>query len=148
MATNRVVIRNILAQLLSDQLDGNNYTSNIYTNVGTRQVFWDELTDYPTLAVVNGRETTEYQPGLFTWKFLNIMIKVFVKEDDAGAQLEQLLQDIESILDANNSLEYETGETTEQISILSVDTDEGILYPYGVGEISILIQYQGNRLFI
>lgn len=144
MATKRIQIRNKLAALLSDELDGTSYASNIYTNVGTRQVYWDELSDFPTIAVVNGRENTEYLPGGFKWKFLNILIKVFVKEDDQGTQLEQLMQDIETILDANNSLEYETGETTEVVSLLSAETDEGLLYPFAVGELSILIQYDNN----
>ena len=147
MATKRISIRNSLAELLSAQLDGNNYPSNIYTNISTRSQFWDEVSDYPSLSIVNGRESTEYHPSLFTWKWLNIMIKVFTNEDDGGAQLEQLLSDLEDIIDANNSLEYETGETTEQISIISVETDEGLLAPFSVGEVSLLIQYQGNRLF-
>lgn len=148
MATNRVSIRNSLVTLLKDQLDGTNYTSNCYNTVVAKQVFWDELTSYPTIAVVNGSEKTEYQPGGFTWKYLNILIKTFHKIDDEGAQLEQMLEDIENILDANNDLEYSSGETVEQLSLLSVDTDEGLLYPFSVSEISILVQYQGNMTFI
>lgn len=144
MATKRVQIRNTVAKLLSDQLNGSTYISNIYTNIETRQVYWDELSDFPTVAVVNGRENTEYLPGGFKWKYLNLLIKVFVKEDDQGNQLEQLMQDIESILDANNSLEYETGKTTEVVSLLSVETDEGLLYPFAVGELSVLIQYDND----
>jgi len=144
MATKRIAIRNKLAALLKTELDGSTYTSNCFETVETRQVFWDELTSFPALAVVNGRETTTYLPASFTWKYLNILIKVFVKEDDEGVQLEQFLQDIESILDANNSLTYEVGKTTELISIVCCDTDEGLLYPYGVGEISIIVQYDNN----
>ena len=144
MATKRVAIRNAVADLLKTQLNGITYQSNIYNNVLLRQVFWDALEDYPTLAVVNGTERTEYMPGAFKWKYLNIMVKVFTKVDDDGDMMEQLLVDIESILDANNSLEYAPGKTTELISLLTTDTDEGLLYPYAVGEISLLVQYDND----
>jgi len=147
MATNRIAIRNTIAELLKTQLDGVNYTSNVYTNVETRHQFWDSITDWPTIAVVLGSERTEYHPSGFSWKKVEVFIKVYTDIDDQGAQLEQLLIDIEDIMDANNSLEYLPGETTEQISILSVEDDGGILYPFAVGEISLMVQYQSNRLF-
>ena len=145
MSTKRISIRNKLRDILKAELNGTNYTSNIYDNISTRQVFWDELNDYPHIALVNGRETTEYLPASFKWKYFNLLIKVFVKEDDQGVQLEQLLVDIEDILDANNNIEYETGKTTELVSLVSADTDEGLLYPFGVGELSIIIQYDNDR---
>lgn len=147
MATKRVAIRNTLVELLKTELNGTTYPSNCFETVETKQIFWDEINSFPALAVVNGTEYTEYQPGSFTWKRLNLVIKVYVKEDDEGAMLEQFLEDIEAVLDANNSIEYEPGKTTEQISILSVDTDEGLLYPFGVAEVSVMIQYQGNIIF-
>ena len=147
MATNRIAIRNTIAELLKTQLDGVNYTSNVYTNVETRHMFWDEIKDFASISVVLGSERTEYHPSLFAWKKVEVFIKVYTDIDDQGAQLEQLLIDIEDIMDANNSLEYLPGETTEQISILSVEDDGGILYPYSVGEISLMVQYQSNRLF-
>jgi hypothetical protein len=44
-------------------------------------------------------------------------------------------------LEADETLTYDTGKTTEQISILSITTDEGLLAPYGVGEITLEVRY-------
>jgi hypothetical protein len=48
-------------------------------------------------------------------------------------------------LEENSSLLYKDkrgkAQYTQQISILSIDTDEGVLEPLGIGEISIEVQY-------
>ena len=144
MSTKRVAIRNTLAELLKDQLDGTQYASNCWRTVETSQQFWDEIKSYPSISVICCSEKLEYLPSAFKWYYLNILIKVYTKIDDVGSQAEQFIEDIEAILDANNSLEYETGKTTELISLLSIETDEGLLEPFQVSELSLLVQYDNN----
>jgi hypothetical protein len=57
--------------------------------------------------------------------------------------LEEFLGDIEAIIDANNNLVYDedTGDTTELISIISIDTDQGLLEPLAVAEMVLQVQY-------
>jgi hypothetical protein len=56
-----------------------------------------------------------------------------------------LLEDVETVLEDNDPLTYtdSTGasQSTVQTSILTVDTDEGVLEPLGVGEITVEIRY-------
>ena len=57
---------------------------------------------------------------------------------------ERLLEDVEKVIDTNRTLVYDVStpaaQTTE-ILINSIVTDEGLLEPYGVGEVNISVQY-------
>jgi hypothetical protein len=117
------------------------YTANLFNNVKNRMVFPDQIHDFPTVCVTAGRETREYHPSQFTWAWLSINIRVYVNAEDTLAALEPILEDIENVIDSNNRIEYETGRVTEEIRVSSVNTDEGILSPLGVGEIQILVRY-------
>lgn len=119
----------------------NGYNTNLYNNVFKGVKFWDSINDYPSVYLSAGSEIREYLPGDFKWAFLNITARIFVKEADPQARLEKILEDIETVLDANNSLEYATGKETVEISILSITTDEGILDPFGAAEIVFQIRY-------
>jgi hypothetical protein len=65
--------------------------------------------------------------------------------DDVILALEELLEDVETVLEDNDPLTYtdSTGlsQSTAKTTILSVDTDEGVLEPLGVGEVIVEIQY-------
>jgi len=73
---------------------------------------------------------------------LGVNIRMYVYGEEPLDELEKVLYDIETQLDANNVLTYDTGKSTEQITILSIATDEGLLAPYGVGEITAEVRYQ------
>lgn len=139
----RTKIVKALNDKLNDLLNGVDYTSNIYSNSHTKVIFWDEVNQFPYVSVVAGSETVEYLPGNFKWGYLTISIRIFDKDEDVQDNIEQYIEDIEAILDANNSLVYDTdnGDTTELISVLSIDTDQGLMAPIGVAEINIQVQY-------
>jgi hypothetical protein len=83
-------------------------------------------------------------PSNFTWGYLNISVKVYVRsESEAQQQLENLLDDLENVIDANRVLVYDTTNnlSTTEILIQSITTDEGLLAPYGVGEINLQVRY-------
>jgi len=120
------------------------YTTNLYNNAHPKLKFWDEVNQFPAIYSTPGTEMRDYMPSAFTWGFLGISIKIYVKGDDAAEQLESLLEDVEHCIDANRVLVYDTTnnyETTE-ILIQSITTDEGLLAPYGVGEINLQVRYQ------
>ena len=55
------------------------------------------------------------------------------------------MEDIETVIEDNSQLKYVDAQnnefTTQQITIVSIDTDEGVLEPLGVGEITIEVRY-------
>ena len=139
--------RTSIVKALTEKLkiiDGSTgYKSNVFGNVFPFLKFWDETNDFPSVYVVAGSEAREYHPGAFTWGFLGVTLKVYCKGEDSQQLLEDLLEDIENVIDANRVLQYdETNnyETTE-ILINSIVTDEGLLAPYAIGEINLQVRY-------
>ena len=142
----RTSILKALAVVLNSQLNGVTYTSNVYNNAYPKLKFWDEVQDFPSVYMSPGSEHREYLPGDFTWAFLGVSIKLYCKGEDSQDQLEKLLEDVESVIDANRVLVYDSinnYETTE-ILVASITTDEGLLAPYAVGEINLQVRYQLN----
>lgn len=139
--------RTSILKALADKLkmlDGTQYTSNIFNNAYPKLKFWDEVQDFPAIYMSPGSETREYLPGDFVWGYLGVSVKLYCKGEDAQDQLEQLLADVESVIDQNRVLVYDTAlnlETTE-ILVASITTDEGLLAPYAVGEINLQVRYQ------
>ena len=140
--------RNSITKALAEKLktiDGTApYTSNLHDNSYAKLKFWDEIQDFPAVYLVPGNEIREYHPADFTWCFLNIAIKVYVRDqDEPQLELETLLHDLETCINKNRVLVYDQDnnlETTE-ILIQSIMTDEGLLVPYGVGEINLQVRY-------
>ena len=140
----RTQIAKALVKLVNDNLTGcSPYNSNIYGNAHNKLKFWDEVNDYPFMGITAGGESRQYLPAEFKWGFLQVTFRIYVEKEDPQEELENFIADIETLLDANNNLIYdsETGDTTELISILSISTDEGLLAPIGAGEIVIQVQY-------
>jgi hypothetical protein len=143
--TRRTSIVEAIVDKLKD-IDGNgNFLTDVFNNVHPRLKFWDEVTEFPAIHVNAGNETREYQGGGYRDRFLTVTIRCYVNEEDATVALDKLLEDVETVLDANSQLTYtdKTGasQQTHQISIISIDTDEGVLEPLGVGEVLIEVRY-------
>jgi len=127
-------------------INGNSpFRSNLYNNVLPRLQFWDEVSDFPAAHVSAGAESREYQGGGYKDRFLTITIRVYVQEENAIFALEKLFEDIETVLEQNSRLEYKdldnNSQYTHQITIVSIDSDEGALEPLGVGEIICEVRY-------
>jgi hypothetical protein len=142
--TRRISIVTALAEKFKD-IDGTgSYKTNLFGNSYPKLKFWDEVQDFPCVYLTAGTEVREYMPSDFTWGYLNISVKVYVRsESEAQEQLENLLDDLENVIDANRVLVYDTTNnfSTTEILIQSITTDEGLLAPYGVGEINLQVRY-------
>lgn len=141
-------VRASIASALAEKLkliDGTApYQSNVYGNAYPKLKFWDEVNDFPAIYMSTGSETRDYHPGGFKWGFLGISLKLYVKGEDPAAELENLLEDVERVIDSNRTLVYDStnpAAQTVEILINSIVTDEGLLEPYGVGEVNITVQY-------
>jgi hypothetical protein len=107
--------------------------------------FWDEIQEFPSICVTGGSETRDYQGGGYKDRYMNVTIRCYVNQENAIEALEGLLEDIETILEDSSRLAYKdrqgTTQYTQQITINSIDTDEGALEPLGLGEVSCIIRY-------
>ena len=127
------------------EIDGTGqYKTNLFQNSFAKLKFWDEVQDFPCVYIHPGSETRDYLPSQFTWGLLQVCVKVYVQsEGSAQEQLEDLLDDLELCIDQNRVLQYDVVNSLETTEILiqSITTDEGLLAPYGVGEINLEVRY-------
>lgn len=140
----RAVVEAVADKL--EQINGQTPFRTAVAEVSRRLKFWDQVQDFPTIHIGAGNETREYQGGNFRFRFLQLTIRCYVyNEDDVILRLEELLEDVEAVLEDNDPLEYfdsnNVKQSTAQTTILSIDTDEGVLEPYGIGEIAVEIRY-------
>ena len=144
-STRRRAIVEALALEL-EQINGSAPFRTSVASVERRLKFWDEVNEFPTIHIGAGSETRQYEGGGFRFRFLRITVRCYVSDDnDVIEALEELLEDVETVLEDKDPLTYydSTGasQSTVQTNIISVDTDEGVLEPLGVGEITVEIRY-------
>ena len=148
MSRSNTTRRSAILEALADkfkEIDGAGaYKSRIDDNVHTRMKFWDEVEQFPAVHMAAGAETRQYWGGGNKWRFLTITIRAYVNADDPIQELEELLEDLETVIDDNNTLTYHqlgSNAGVSQFSVLSIDTDEGVLAPLGIGEMIIEARY-------
>tara|TARA_X000001382_G_scaffold62413_1_gene43070 strand:+ start:1159 stop:1614 length:456 start_codon:yes stop_codon:yes gene_type:complete len=151
MATQRTYAsrrHNILEGLVTalKTIDGSGaFLSNVGENVHPRMKFWDEVDEFPAIHLNAGGETRDYQTAGYKDRFLQVTVRCYVNEEDAQVALGALLEDVETVLEKHSRLTYFdstfTKNNTHQITIISIDTDEGALEPLGVGEMIIEVRY-------
>ena len=142
--TRRSAILSALAEKFKE-IDGSGaFKARLDGNVQTRMKFWDEIEQYPAVHMAAGTETREYYGGGQKWRFLTITIRAYVNAEDPIEELEELLEDLETVVDSNNNLTYKqlgTDAGVTQFTVLSISTDEGVLAPLGIGEMIIEARY-------
>ena len=151
MATTRTYAsrrHNILEGLVTalKTIDGSGaFLSNLGENVHPRMKFWDEVEEFPAIHLNAGSESRQYQTAGYKDRFLQVTVRCYVNEEDAQVALGALLEDVETVLEKHSRLTYFdstfTKQSTQQITIISIDTDEGVLEPLGVGEMIIEVRY-------
>lgn len=126
-------------------IDGTGKYKTEVAKVEPRIKFWDEVEEFPAIHVNSGSETREYLGAGEKFRFLTLTFRCYVNEEDAVTALEKLLEDVETVIEDNNPLTYTdplgNTVTTIQNTIISIDTDEGVLEPLGIGEIIAEVQY-------
>ena len=129
------------------EIDGNfPFNSNVFNNVHGHMIFLDQIQEYPKICIVAGDETRQYQPNEFKWRFLGLDIRVYVEDqDDPQEVLALLMEDIERVVDNNDVLTYDDTVsphlTTTSLTLQSMSTDEGVLSPLGIGELTLECRY-------
>jgi hypothetical protein len=143
--TRRSQILSGLVTVLKTINGSGNFRLDLSNNVSKRLLFWDEVEDFPAVHLNAGSETRQYQGAGYKDRFLSINIRCYVNAEDAVSELDKLLEDVETVIEENSRLSYldlnGVTQYTQQITIVSIDTDEGVLEPLGVGEMLIEVRY-------
>lgn len=143
--TRRLAIVEALADKLRAINGSGSFRTDLDSQVHPRLKFWDEVEQFPSIHLNAGSETRLYQGAGYKDRFLLITLRCYVNEEDAVEALEGLLEDVETVIEDNSRLtyapKYGVRGTTQQLSIVSIDTDEGALEPLGVGEVIVEVRY-------
>lgn len=127
-------------------IDGTgDWDSNLFSNVSNRKMFWDEVADFPYVSVSAGSEGRQYLPSDFKWGFLQINIAIYVRGEDPEKQMEDVFRDIELAVEQNRVLNWDPTDpckNTADIQLLTIESDEGIMKPLGIGEMTLSAQYE------
>lgn len=142
----RTSIVTALAELFKTITPSNGFRSNVDQTAYPKLKFWDEIDEFPSVFCSAGPESRAYQAGGLKDRFLSVTIKAYIKdEDDPENTLELLLEDLETVIEENGRLAYEDSDGvtqyTRDIVVVSIDTDEGLLAPLGVGEMILQVSY-------
>ena len=141
--------RSNIVEALAEKLkniDGSGaFLSDVANNVHPQLKFWDEVDDFPALHLNAGTETRAYQAAGYKDRFLSVTIRCYVNEENAQYALNALMEDVETVIEDNSNLQYFDKQNNEfncqQITVVSIDTDEGVLEPLGVGELLVEVRY-------
>lgn len=141
--------RSSIVEALTDKIKlisiANGYSTDLGEQAYSRMRFWDEIEEFPCVCLVAGPESIVHQGGGMKDRYLDIILRAYVKDEDPIISLEKLLEDIEIILDNNGRLAYVDSSgnsgTTRDIIITMIDTDQGVLSPLGIGEMSLQVKY-------
>ena len=103
-STRRLGIINALVEKLKE-IDGNgDFNTDVYGNVHPRLKFWDEVNEFPAIHLNAGSESRIYQGGGYKDRFLSVSVRIYVQAEDAVEALEELLEDIETVIETNSRL--------------------------------------------
>ncbi|APT41141.1 hypothetical protein [Klebsiella phage vB_Kpn_IME260] len=126
----------------------------MYGNVSRQTYSFEQINEFPYIAVHVGTETGNYLPSAQQWVYLEIPILIYDKEkDDINMQLEKLIADVKTSIDTGGNLQYTImkpdGSTIDSeatdMQITSVSTDEGILSPFGFAQVNVTVRYMPLR---
>lgn len=143
--TRRLSILDALADKIKT-INGTGYfKTDLENNVSTRVKFWDEISDFPSVFLSAGGERREYQGGGYKDRYMSVGVRCYVHQENALYALDALLEDLETVIEENSRLKYidknGSEQYTHQITILTIDTDEGLLEPIGMGEMFLEVHY-------
>lgn len=143
--TRRSSIISALAEKIKTIKLGNGYMTDLAEEVFTKMIFPDEINEWPCVCLTAGAETIVHQGGGAKDRYLDVLVRVYVNEEDSVLALESLLEDIESVIDSNGRLAYTDASGnlcyTRDIILILIDTDQGALNPLGVGEMTLQVKY-------
>lgn len=114
------------------------FHNNLYKNVYKGLKFLDQINDFPSIYLQAGQEVYNYESKGSTTASLEIMLRVYAYTEGSITVLEDMVEDVTRIVER---IDYTQNDRIIDCLILSVDTDGGLLDPYGLAEIKLNVLY-------
>lgn len=121
--------------LFTEQAKNN---KDIYNNVFRGIKYLDQINDFPCIYLQAGQEVFNYDSKGSTSASMTIMLRVYTYEENAMHTLEEFVEDISNKIDRTD---YTDRNRIIESTVTSIDTDNGLLDPYGLAEIRLDVIY-------
>jgi hypothetical protein len=119
------------------------FKTNLHENVFRGFKTIEEINDFPSIYMVAGSEARTYNTVGTSQSSLALMIRVYTYDEEdkfINEHINDIVQDIEHVV-YNLPRTYSNLEILD-ITIVSINTDEGLLTPYGIVELQIQARYE------
>ena len=104
-----------------------------------RYKYLDEINDFPSITFVPRLETRDHRGAGLKLATLQIDLRLYEYDRDI-AELDLRLREVEDQVDTFAAAQRALG--VEIAQVVTVGTDEGLMRPYQVGDMQILITYE------
>jgi hypothetical protein len=136
----RTEILNYLVDRLSTINTTNGYLTNV-SQVHRSYKYLDDINDFPTITFGGVRENNdEYGDGQILKTMTQSIRGYVMTDDDSLHDSENLASDIETVV--NSYADSSANLSVHESRVVSVGTDEGLLSPYGIADVTIEIIYE------
>lgn len=119
------------------------FKTDLHQNVFRGYKTIEEINDFPSIYITAGPETRRYNTVGTTQSSLPLMLRLYIYDEEyelVNEHIHSITQDIENII-YNLPRTYSNLEILD-ITITSINTDEGLLTPYGIVELQVQVSYE------
>lgn len=121
------------------------YTFNfdIADNVYRKFKYIDEINDFPTICLYASRDRRSHIGAAVKYGTFTVTIRGYIKSGESSIDdSDNLANDIEYVIESFNLDPDRCSINLVDSRILSIETDEGLMNPYGLCEVSVEIAYE------
>ena len=115
------------------------YNTDLHGLVSRQLKTFDEENAFPSIYLIAGRESRFYSEAGLTEGLLDIKITGYIHDEETRKTCDDLIRDIEHVI-------YNVGNKAQlglqDLVVQTILTDDGLLQPYGIIEILLLMSYQ------
>lgn len=120
------------------------YKINLSNNVFSKLVFLDEINDFPTIMLYQDNiEQRQYNETGNVLGSVSLRLRAYVYQDEGYKQIDDLIEDMQYAINSFKYTIYDNANLYD-VRITQVSTDEGLMDPYGLAEISFTLVYKLN----
>ena len=112
--------------------------TNDVAKVYKRYMYMDEINDFPAITFVARQEAREHRGAGRKLAVLQIDLRLYIYDRDIS-DLDLMTRKVEDAI--NTFTDAHRDKAVEITQVVTVDGDEGIMRPYQVADIQILITY-------
>jgi len=127
------------------------FKTNVYNNVHRGFKFLDQINDFPSICVFGGQETRTHIGGGIKFGTFTVEVRGYVWSEDNSLELsDNIIDDIELVLESIHRLAIADDDNLciLDIRILSISTDDGLMTPWGVADVTAEVSYQLDETIV